>query len=63
MNNHTHTQYTSALRGNQNREKTTELFILYVLNNYIITDSPPLLVIQQLVSEQVPSKISLTTER
>jgi hypothetical protein len=35
MNNHTHTQYTSVLRGNPNREKTTELFILYVLKNYI----------------------------
>jgi hypothetical protein len=28
-----------------------------------ITNSPPLLVIQQLVSEQVPSEISLTTVR
>jgi hypothetical protein len=28
-----------------------------------ITDSPPLSVIQQLVSEKVPSEISLTTER
>jgi hypothetical protein len=31
--------------------------------NCSITDSPPLSVIQQLVSEQVPSEISLTTER
>jgi hypothetical protein len=31
--------------------------------NYVITDSPPLSVIQQLVSEQVPLEISLTTER
>jgi hypothetical protein len=35
MNNHTHTQYTSVLRGNPNREKTTKCFILYVLKNYI----------------------------
>jgi hypothetical protein len=35
MNNHTHTQYTSVLRGNPNREKTTECFFLYVLKNYI----------------------------
>jgi hypothetical protein len=35
MNNHTHTQYTSVLRGNPKREKTTELFFLYVLKNYI----------------------------
>jgi hypothetical protein len=31
--------------------------------NFSITDSPPLSIIQQLVSEQVPSEISLTTER
>ena len=31
--------------------------------NYVITDSPPLSVIQQMVSEQLPSEISLTTER
>jgi hypothetical protein len=31
--------------------------------NYAIIDSPPLSVIQQLVSEEVPSEISLTTER
>jgi hypothetical protein len=31
--------------------------------NYAITDSPPLSVIQQLVSEKVPSEISLTIER
>jgi hypothetical protein len=30
MNNHTHTQYTSVLRGNPNREKTTKFFFLYV---------------------------------
>ena len=35
MINHTHTQYTSVLRGNPNREKTTECFFLYVLKNYI----------------------------
>jgi hypothetical protein len=31
--------------------------------NYAITDSPPLSVIQQLVSEKVPLEISLTTKR
>jgi hypothetical protein len=31
--------------------------------NYTITDSPPLSIIQQLVSEKVPSEISLTIER
>jgi hypothetical protein len=35
MNNYTHTQYTSILRGNPNRQKTTKLFLLYVLKNYI----------------------------
>jgi hypothetical protein len=35
MRNHTHTQYTSVLRGNPKREKTTECFFLYVFNNYI----------------------------
>jgi hypothetical protein len=35
MNNHTHTQYTSVLHGNPNREKTMKCFILYVLKNYI----------------------------
>jgi hypothetical protein len=30
---------------------------------FSITNSPPLSVSQQLVSEQVPSEISLTTER
>jgi hypothetical protein len=35
MNNHTDTKYTSVLRGNPKREKTTELFFLYVLKNYI----------------------------
>jgi hypothetical protein len=36
MNKHTHTWYTSVLRGNPNREKTTECFFLYVLKNYFI---------------------------
>jgi hypothetical protein len=35
MNNHTHTQYTSVLRGNPNQEKNMEFFFLYVLKNYI----------------------------
>jgi hypothetical protein len=35
MNNHTHTQYTSVLRGNPKWEKTTKCFFLYVLKNYI----------------------------
>jgi hypothetical protein len=35
MKNHTHTQYTSVLRGNPKREKTTKCFFLYVLKNYI----------------------------
>jgi hypothetical protein len=35
MNKHTHTQYTSVLCGNPNREKTMECFFLYVLKNYI----------------------------
>jgi hypothetical protein len=35
MNNHTHTQYTSVLHGNPKWEKTTKLFFLYVLKNYI----------------------------
>jgi hypothetical protein len=34
MNNYTHTQYTSVLRGNPDQEKTTELFFSYVLKNY-----------------------------
>jgi hypothetical protein len=28
MNKHTHTQYTSVLRGNPNREKTTNFFLI-----------------------------------
>jgi hypothetical protein len=35
MNNHTHTQYTSVLRGTHKWEKTTECFFLCVLKNYI----------------------------
>ena len=30
MNKHTHTQYTSVLRGNPNQEKTTECFFLCI---------------------------------
>jgi hypothetical protein len=35
MNNHTHTHYTSVLRGNPKQKKTTKFFFLYVLKNYI----------------------------
>jgi hypothetical protein len=44
--------------------KINNTFILWLkgLKIYII-DSPPLSVIQQLVSEQLPSEISLTIER
>jgi hypothetical protein len=68
----------SSVRGSSPRWKVTfaidvkggeiyqinNTFILWLKGSKIsITDSPPLSVIQQLVSEKVPSEIILTTKR
>jgi hypothetical protein len=40
MNKHTHTQYTNVLRGNPNREKTTECFFLICLEELHSLEAP-----------------------
>jgi hypothetical protein len=40
MNNHTHTQYTSVLHGNPNREKTTEMIFLICLEELHSLEAP-----------------------
>jgi hypothetical protein len=46
MNNHTHTQYTSVLRGNPNREKTTEYLFLICLEELHSLEAPTSFVFQ-----------------
>jgi hypothetical protein len=46
MNNHTHTQYTSVLRGNPKREKTTVMFFLICLEELHSLEAPTSFVFQ-----------------
>jgi hypothetical protein len=46
MNNHTHTQYTSVLRGNPNREKTTGMLYLICLEELHSLEAPTSFVFQ-----------------
>jgi hypothetical protein len=46
MNNHTHTQYTSVLRGNPNREKTMECIFLICLEELHSLEAPTSFVFQ-----------------
>jgi hypothetical protein len=40
MNNHTHTQYTSVLRGNPKREKTTEMIFIICIEELHSLEAP-----------------------
>jgi hypothetical protein len=46
MNNHTHTQYTSVLRGNPNREKNHGMFFLICLEELHSLEAPTSFVFQ-----------------